>query len=96
MCPAIFTKGNNFCDFLFASWIVQKWGQLLEDRYLLLALGAKSLLIELYPFEKGGKYESGRIASPENVPSTSRAAKCIVGLVHIGLGGYSEDQTLRL
>ena len=39
---------------------------------------------------------SGRIASPENVPSTSRAAKCIVGLVHIGLGGYSEDQTLRL
>ena len=33
--PAIFTKGNNFCDFLFAfldDEALQKWGLLLKER----------------------------------------------------------------
>ena len=47
----IFTKGNNFCDFLFA----------------FLPTGANSFLLELTPKKMGGKTENKRVASPENV-----------------------------
>ena len=66
---AIFTKGNNFCDFLFAALdeiALPNSGILLMER--ICSLGANSFLYELTPIEKIGRNKSGRVASPESVP----------------------------
>ena len=68
---AIFTKGNSFCDLLFASLdgtAVPKSGQFFKKRICSPTMEANSYLKELIPIEKGGKYEKGRVASLPSIP----------------------------
>ena len=67
MFSSIFTKGDNFSNFLFAivnSLFLPKEGQLLIVRFA--PRGANSFLSELTTIQKGGKNE--RVASTQCAP----------------------------
>ena len=59
-----FTKGDNFCSFIFASWDNEPKGSTIAPRE------TSSLLQELISIEKGGKIENGRVAPLEVHPFT--------------------------
>ena len=63
-----FNKGNNFSNFLIVSLIVLallKWGLLFKER--ICSWRSKFFPVRVDPFKKGGKKETGRVASPESV-----------------------------
>ena len=62
--PTIFTKMNN-CDFL-DNLALSKWGPQLKDR--ICSCGSKFFPLRVDSYDKGGKNEIGRFASPESVP----------------------------
>ena len=57
----VFTKGNNFCEFLFAS----PDNKTLQTRSLLLI---KRICSKLDRVKKGGKYENSRVVPPYREP----------------------------
>ena len=66
--PAIFTKGDNFRDFLFA----YLEDEIFQKRDLLLKegtgpIGTNSFFYEMAPFYMAGNNENDRVASPESV-----------------------------
>ena len=61
---AMFSKGDNLCDFL-ENEVFPKWGLLLKKR--LYSNGPHSFLHEMTPI-LGGNNENNRAASPESVP----------------------------
>ena len=65
---AIFMKGDNFYDFLFASLdkvTLSKWGLLLKKR--ICSYGSKFFSLIVDPIEKGGKNDMGKTAYPESL-----------------------------
>ena len=67
MFSAVCTKGNNFCNFLFASLdktALSKWGPLLRER--IGSLGSQFFPLRVDPFCEGSQIEIDRVASPEN------------------------------
>ena len=65
MFSTIFTRGNNFCDFLFAfldETALLKWDLLLQKRICSI-----SLILVLISLRRETN-ENGRVASPESVP----------------------------
>ena len=62
--PAMFSKGDNFHDFLFA--YLEKMGSTLKGK--IASMGANSLFYEMTPIYMGGNNENDRVASPESVP----------------------------
>ena len=66
---AMFSKGDNFGDFLFAylrDEVFPKWGQLLKE--WICSDGSKFFPFWDDPIHIGGNNENDRIASPEIVP----------------------------
>ena len=65
---ATFTKGNNFCDFLFAfpdNKTIPKWDLFLKEK--LCSYGSKFCPSQVDPTEMGSKIENSRAGSTENV-----------------------------
>ena len=66
---AIFTKGNNFGDFLFSTLgnkIFPQWDLILKLR--ICSSRSKFFPLRVDPLQKEGKNENERVASPESVP----------------------------
>ena len=64
----LFTKRNNFCDFLFATrpnLTLPTRDLLLKDR--ICYSRANSVFEELTQIEKGGKHDSDEVASPDKI-----------------------------
>ena len=62
--PNIFIKGNNLCEFLFASLdnvAFPKWGPFIKER--ISSLGSK-FCVGVIRIEKGSKNENAIVASP--------------------------------
>ena len=77
MFSSIFTKGDNFHNFLFdfVGSLFIKIGSTLNGKNLLLEERILSFL-ELTAIQKGGKNKNGRVDSPESVP------------IHLKINGY--------
>ena len=86
----IFTKGNNFHDFLFAlldNEALLKWVNSERKKMLLWSI---FFLFKTDPHSEGGKNENNRFTSPENVsihfnPIALRMVKTLPVLSAIGL-----------
>ena len=73
---AIFSKGDNFCDFLFASVDaeqLQKWGQHFNKR--VCSYRSKFFLLIKRPLHRREENENGRVASLNGVSLTPLKAK---------------------
>ena len=67
--PTIFTKGNNFDDFLLGSHnnlALPKWGKFLKKNNG--SYGSRFCPLRVDTIWKGYKNENGRVASPESMP----------------------------
>ena len=66
---AMFSKGDNFCDFLFAFLEVEvfpKWGLLLRKEFA--PIGANNFLYKMTPIYMGYNNENDRVDAPESIP----------------------------